>query len=87
MYKESTVSTLLCSAVLLIGAQAAQAEPVACKGMEQPSCIDASSCRWVNTYQRSDGRKIRGYCRKLPSQNVKDVSSRQEPEDSNPQKS
>ena len=45
------------------GVQAASSE---CKGMEQNSCIQAKACRWVNSYQRSNGKKVSGYCRKLP---------------------
>jgi len=87
MYCKSIVSALMCSAALLFGAHAAQAEPAACKGMEQASCTQSGSCRWVDTYKRSDGRETKGYCRKLPKKNVKEASSRQEGEDSQSKKS
>lgn len=88
MHKKSTLSALLCSVTLLAGVQAVvHAEPSACKGMEQASCAESGDCRWVNSYKRSDGREINGYCRKLPAKKVKDVSSTPEAKDTQPQKS
>ncbi len=87
MKNKSTLFILLCSATLLLSAQAIQAEPVACKGMQQAPCSDSTSCRWVNTYKRSDGREINGYCRKLPGKKVKEVSARQETTDPMAEKS
>lgn len=87
MHNKSIISALLCSSALLMGAHAAQAEPAACKGMEQANCTESAACRWVNSYKRSDGREISGYCRKLPAKNVKDVSGTQGAKDTQPQKS
>ena len=67
MKGRNTMGILSVLAVLTLalnsGAQAASSE---CKGMEQNSCIQAKTCRWVNSYQRSNGKKVSGYCRKLP---------------------
>ncbi len=87
MHKKTTLSALLCSVALLAGAHAVQAEPSVCKGMEQASCAESGDCRWINSYKRSDGREINGYCRKLPAKKVKDVSSAPEAKDTQPQKS
>ena len=87
MHKKSTISALVCSVALLAGAHALQAEPSVCKGMEQASCAESGACRWINSYKRSDGREINGYCRKLPAKKVKDVSSTQEAKDTQPAKS
>lgn len=87
MYYKPTLSASLCSALLFYGAHAVQAEPVACKGMEQASCTESGSCRWINSYKRSDGRETKGYCRKLPKKDAKEVSSQQEGEASPSKKS
>ena len=71
MCKKIIISALLCSSALFMGAHAAQAEPAACKGMEQANCTESGACRWVNSYKRSDGREISGYCRKLPAKDGK----------------
>jgi hypothetical protein len=87
MHYKFTISALLYSAALLTGAHAVQAEPAVCKGMEQAPCTESGDCRWINSYKRSDGREINGYCRKLPARDVKDVSSTPEVKDTQPQKS
>lgn len=87
MHINSTLSGLLCSAVLLIGIPAAQAESTACKGMEQAACTESGNCRWINSYKRADGREIKGYCRTLPSKDVKDMSGAAETKGTQPQKS
>ena len=78
MKHQSILSTLICSAALLISTSAAQAAPNVCKGVQQAACADAGSCRWVNSYKRSDGREINGYCRKLPTKDSKEASTTKE---------
>ena len=34
-----------------------------CKGLESSACDTSSSCRWVESYQRKDGRKVNAFCR------------------------
>jgi hypothetical protein len=34
-----------------------------CKGLDDVACGAASSCSWVNAYERKDGRKVNGFCR------------------------
>lgn len=87
MHKKHLVSALLCSTVLLTGAHAEKAQPVTCKGMEQATCVEAGACRWVDSYKRSDGREINGYCRKLPAGRVKDLTGIPEPRETQPKKS
>lgn len=87
MHNKSIISVLLCSTALFMGAHAAQAEPAACKGMEQANCTESAACRWVNSYKRSDGRETSGYCRKLPAKDVKDVSGTSEAKATQPQES
>ena len=87
MHNKSVISALLCSTVLLTGVHAVQAQPVTCKGLEQATCMEAANCRWVDSYKRSDGREINGYCRKLPSRSVKDLSGIPEPRETQPKKS
>lgn len=58
-------------ALLIVAVMPAQAEFV-CKGAEKSLCVNNESCRWVNSYTRSDGVQIKGHCRALP---VKQPSS------------
>ena len=45
-----------------------------CRALDHDACVAASSCRWIKGYQRSDGRKVSAYCRKVPSKRlVKEV--------------
>jgi len=39
-----------------------------CNQLEQDACAAEASCRWVNGYQRTDGKEVRGYCRSLPKE-------------------
>ena len=87
MHNKSIISALLCSSALIVSAHAARAEPAACKGMEQATCMESGACRWVNSYKRSDGREISGYCRKLPAKDAKDVSGTSEAKATQPQES
>lgn len=34
-----------------------------CKGLTQSGCNADSQCRWVEGYERKDGRKVRAHCR------------------------
>ncbi|WP_456417759.1 hypothetical protein [Thiolapillus sp.] len=34
--------------------------------MEKSDCTASNSCRWVKGYERTDGKTVAGYCRKLP---------------------
>ncbi|TVQ87989.1 MAG: hypothetical protein EA400_09855 [Chromatiaceae bacterium] len=34
-----------------------------CKGLEQEACQANEACTWVDSYERKDGRVVRGYCR------------------------
>jgi len=41
-----------------------------CRALDHDACVAASSCRWIKGYQRSDGRKVSAYCRKVPAKRV-----------------
>lgn len=34
-----------------------------CKGLASSACDESTSCRWVDSYQRKDGRKVNAFCR------------------------
>ena len=35
----------------------------ACKGLDTKACGTATSCSWVNGYERKDGRSVSSFCR------------------------
>lgn len=37
-----------------------------CKGMVQSDCKAETSCRWIDSYTRKDGKTINAYCRSNP---------------------
>ena len=51
--------TLTVSLALFTGSAAAGI----CKGVEKSACSTDEMCSWVESYARSDGAKVRGYCR------------------------
>ena len=57
--KLSLFSALL-SASLVAGSASAASK---CKGLENSVCGATTSCGWVNTYERKDGRTVKGFCR------------------------
>lgn len=48
--------------LLAIISQPTSAE-VICKGLDTEMCELHDHCRWVNGYERKDGRTVTGYCR------------------------
>ncbi|RBP52644.1 hypothetical protein [Arenicella xantha] len=38
----------------------------ACKGLDTDACASNSSCRWVEGYERKDGRQVKAFCRSSP---------------------
>ena len=44
----------------------ATAQPSQCKSLAQTECLASGSCTWVDSYTRSDGRKVAAYCRTVP---------------------
>lgn len=57
-----TIATTL--ALALAGGTALAAEKSsACKGLEKMACGSKSSCTWVDSYTRKDGKKVNAYCR------------------------
>ncbi len=41
-----------------------------CRGLDRQACAASTACRWIKGYQRSDGRKVAPYCRKVPAKRV-----------------
>lgn len=51
-------------AISVISLNPSYAEDTECKSLEQDICETESFCKWVNSYERKDGKVINGYCRK-----------------------
>ena len=47
-----------------------------CRALDHQACTQSTSCRWIKGYQRSDGKKVSAYCRKLPSSKVEKETPR-----------
>ena len=62
-----SLKTLLSSLLLMAFIAGGTVNAATCKGMSKPACSGESSCSWVDSYQRSDGIKVNGYCRKKSS--------------------
>lgn len=48
--------------LLAIISQPTSAE-VICKGLDTEMCEMHDHCRWINGYERKDGKTVEGYCR------------------------
>lgn len=72
-----------CLSALLAGALALSssvASANSCRSLEQSACESQAACSWVDPYQRSDGRAVKGHCRVLPQRNKPgDVTSDSRP--------
>ncbi len=66
--KERTMSlSIISAATLVLALTSGNAVATGnCRALDQKSCMASSECRWIKGYQRSDGRKVSPYCRKLP---------------------
>jgi len=38
----------------------------ACKGLKNSTCVSKDSCSWVKAFTRSDGAKVKSFCRSKP---------------------
>ena len=63
--------TVLTAVLLASNATSAQQ----CSGLDEDNCIQASSCSWINSYERKDGRTVKAFCRAKPG--TKQASSDQ----------
>ena len=63
--QSQTIKALAISSLFILGSSSANAES-SCKGSAQKACEQATSCTWVQSYERSDGKSVSGYCRVLP---------------------
>lgn len=60
----TNLSKWLSAAVIILAPlTASAAPPPVCNGMSEMLCGQASTCSWVGTYTRKDGRVVNGYCR------------------------
>lgn len=76
MKKANKMISTVSAVVILAFASGHSSAESACKGMEKSSCETASSCRWIKGYERSDGRNVAGYCRKLPGKESQSASKK-----------
>jgi hypothetical protein len=58
--RSSIIALSLIGSLLVSGPVAAAS---ACKGLDNSACSSASSCGWVEGYQRKDGRSVKSFCR------------------------
>ena len=58
----SLLTTVMLATFLFSGTASAET-PSQCKGLENNACVTASSCSWVEGYERKDGRKVDAFCR------------------------
>ena len=70
----SSRTTFLSLFALIVFTSSPVQSDSACKGVEKSVCEKDHACRWVNSYKRSDGAEIKGYCRALPIKQVKPAS-------------
>lgn len=65
----SSTSTIVRTSLITLGlfasllASGTATAASACKGLENSACNSNSSCGWVGTYQRKDGRTVKSFCR------------------------
>jgi len=77
-FSKLTILTVAAGMAML---QAVPAHAGACKGMDEDTCSTSAACRWVDAYQRSDGREIRGYCRTRPAKRNVELDMKGEKDD------
>ena len=54
------------------------ANAATCKGMPKSQCSTQSSCSWVDSYKRSDGVAVNGYCGSKGGQSAKTLKKPKE---------
>jgi len=64
-----TTRVFLAAVVAAASTLSANVQAAACKSLEQKACSEAASCTWVSSYERSDGRTVKAYCRSAPRKN------------------
>ena len=62
-------NTRLLAAVLLVASTTlfSNAQASSCKSLDQQACSAEATCKWIGSYQRSDGRTVKAYCRSAPA--------------------
>lgn len=61
--RKLTIAGLIVSALSFSGQSVASN----CKGLENTACGANTSCSWVGSYERKDGRKVNAFCRAKPA--------------------
>lgn len=64
--KSARSSLLVVSLATVLTAMSPANAASACKGLDNSACESQSACRWVESYERKDGRKVKGFCRAKP---------------------
>ena len=49
-----------------------------CKGLSSSACSASTECTWVEGFKRSDGVKVKSYCRALPSKAKKSAGKKKD---------
>jgi len=65
-----TVSLFSAVSLVFVLSSGHAAEQGSCRALDHDACVAQPACRWVKGYQRSDGRSVAAYCRKLPAKRV-----------------
>ena len=50
-----------------------------CKELSHSTCNKLDECRWIDKYERSDGRSVKAYCRKSNSRKPKATTTKDIP--------
>ncbi|NNJ94415.1 MAG: hypothetical protein HKP57_06700, partial [Halobacteria archaeon] len=69
----------LLSLILVLGSLSFSAHSASqCKGLSASACSASTECTWVEGFKRSDGAKVKSYCRALPSKAKKSAGKKKD---------
>ena len=58
-----SIRTASAIAIVALVVSAGNVTAADCKGLAQAKCEGNTSCSWVDSYKRKDGKKVDAYCR------------------------
>ncbi|MGI9463958.1 MAG: hypothetical protein ACR2OM_08460 [Aestuariivirgaceae bacterium] len=64
------------ASLMLVIAGTGTASAAECKGLSKSSCQSNQQCSFVKAHSRSDGTKVKAFCRSKPGQGVSKASER-----------
>jgi len=64
-------TTLLTSGLVALLSAGSASAVSACKGLDDSACNSDQTCRWVEGYERKDGRQVKSFCRTKPTSKKK----------------